>query len=923
MRHVLFVVLAAVAAVSAEPPRAVQTLHSPGPADRVADSLFDANSFDSLLILAERELDLALTRGDSVAVGRMTYQRARARYMLRLPGGTADLDRALAIARAEKDTLGLISAIGVKSFLAMVDNRIEESLAMNAERIPLAQAIGNRRGEGWGHLLTGYGHLLQEDLATAHADYEKAIAAFRDADRKPQELTALIGLARVQERQGRNDESRTTYWNALGLSRKIPDPGQEADIWNNLANMEIDHGDLAVAVNYFRRAYDLKRAAKARDLAILAGNVADMNVLLGSYAAAESVLVDAIAYSREWKYTSGILNLLSDLGGVRAAQGRYSGAVTCFRSALAVNGSIEDRVEAATGLAQAYLAQDSVSAALAALDTHFVDLGRVAPSRWRLLGFATWAKCLRAGGDIDRAGRAARAAWDDAAARADTTGAVIAATELGMCLREAFEPQLAYAWFQRASAMFIASAPRPSNFNLREARRISMTEPLVELSPVLLDWPPDSPRAARERKLFDFLQQVKARTLLERLADPRRAGDVGARFAQPVSAESLQGVVLRDGECLLDYSLAGNEVIAFAVTNRALVMTRIPGARDIRRQVSRYHRLLAQPPAGEEEPADTRAAAASLGKTLLSGVADEVRASQRLFVVTDAWLSALSFETLICPPADEALLLGREVVHVPSASMLHVLRARTPPEYTRGDVASVLALASSVDELQGARREVGKLASRYQHVDRLRGADRAGFVDAIAKYDVVHVASHVRVDAERPWHSGILLGLNGHASADSASLADPYARAAAIAAARSDARLVVLSGCESALGRATQGEGVLGVAAAFFAAGARSLVASIWEVDDRVTADLMERFYQGLAQGQSVAAALRAAQLDIRQKKPHPFYWAGFVVIGDGEMTARVAPKSAAARYGVAVAVLTVVALAAWALTRRRSTIEV
>ena len=910
--------LVAVSSATSQP--AVRTLRSAGPADRVADSLFDANAYDSLLALAQRELNRARARGDSVGVERMTYQRARARHMLRLPGGIADLERALAMARAQNDTLGLINAIGVKSFLAMVDGRIDESLAMNAERLPLAQAIGNRRNEGWAHLLTAYGRLLREELPIAHTHYEQAIAAFRDAGRKQQELTALIGLARVQEREGTIAASRTTYWRALALAHELGDRSQEADVWNNLATMEIDNGDLAVAERYFRRAYDLKRAARAPDLPILAGNVADMNVLLGSYAAAESVLVDAIAYSREWKNTTGLLNVRTDLGDVRAAQGRYAGAVACFRSALAVHGSIEDRVDAATGLAQAFLAQDSVSAALAVLDTHFVDLGRVAPSRWRLLGFATWAKCLRRGGDIDRAGRAARAAWDDAAARSDTTGAVIAATELGMCLREAFEPERAYAWFQRARAMFLASAPRPSEFKLREAQRISLAEPLVELSPVLLDWPRDLSRAERERKLFDFLQQMKARTLLERLTDPRRANDVDAAFAQPVSAADLQATVLRDGECLLDYSLAGSEIIAFAVTNRALVMSRISGASDIRRQVSRYHRLLAQPPAGEEEPADTREAAASLGRTLITGVADEVRASQRLFVVTDAWLAALSFETLVCPPADQALLLGREVVRVPSASMLHVLRARTPPEYTRGDAVSVLALASPAHELQGARREVGKLASRYQHVDRLRAEDRAGFVDAIAKYDVVHVAAHVRVDAERPWHSGILLGTNGGASADSA-LADPYARAATIAASRSDARLVVLSGCESALGRATQGEGVLGVAAAFFAAGARSLVASIWEVDDRVTADLMERFYQGLAQGKSVAGSLRAAQLDIRQKKPHPFYWAGFVVIGDGDMTARIAPRSGVWRYGLAVAVLIAVVLAAWALTRRRSTI--
>jgi CHAT domain-containing protein len=204
----------------------------------------------------------------------------------------------------------------------------------------------------------------------------------------------------------------------------------------------------------------------------------------------------------------------------------------------------------------------------------------------------------------------------------------------------------------------------------------------------------------------------------------------------------------------------------------------------------------------------------------------------------------------------------------------------------------------------------------------------------------------VRVDAERPWYSGILITRETpvastqasavptravHAAPDTRAASpedsmaaaaisvDPYARAAQIASARSDARLVVLSGCESALGRATQGEGVLGIAAAFFAAGAHSVVASIWEVDDRVTAELMERFYEALAQGKTVAAALRIAQVDLQSKRPHPFYWAGFVVIGDGDVTVRLEPRRGGSGHlWIAALAVTVMATLTWVFTRGR-----
>ncbi len=938
MRYVtaLIVLVAAIVVCAARP---VRTPRTPTPTDRVADSLFDATAYDSMLAFAQRELVRARSRGDSMAAGRMIYQRARARQILARPGGRADLDRAHAIAVTEGDTLGLINVIGVKSFFAMIDGRLDESLRLNAERIPLAIAIGNRRSEGWGHALVAYVHLLREDLVTAHTEYEAAIAAFRDAKRPPQELMSLIGLARVLEREGKIGESRDVYRRALTLARELGDKGQESDIWNNLATMEYEHGDLAVSERYFRRAFDLKRAANAPDLAIVAGNVADLNVLLGSYAAAETVLVEAIEHARRWGDTTGLLNLKCDLGDVRIAQGRYAGATQCFRSALTSHGSIEDRVSAAAGLATALVAQDNASAAIAVLDSHLVDLARVSPSSWRTAGYVTWARCLHAGGDVPRAGRAAQTAWDDATARSDTTWGIVAATELGSCLRAAGEVDMARTWFERARAMYVARAPRASEFHLREADRVSLAEPLLALSTVLLESPRAAPRAEREASLFDFVQQIKARTLLERVSDPRRALDIDDAFSRPTTLAEMQSSVLHEDECLIDFVLAGNEVLVFAVTTQVLQLERIDGARDIARQVSRYHRLLAQPPSESSEPEDVRAAAKALGATLLGGVTAVISTSSRVSVATDGWLAAVPLETLVCPDDDAPLLVQRDVVRIPSATMLRLQRGRAARQLAPGQSASILAVASQAQELQGARREINRLASRYRNVDRLRDADRDAFIEAMARHDVVHVASHVRVDAERPWNSGVLIGpgetvdRNDGGTARAASDAtasnsdsttaviatDPYARAGQIASARSDARLVVLSGCESALGRATQGEGVLGVAAAFFAAGARSLVASIWEVDDRVTAELMERFYDGLAGGKTVAAALRAAQLDIRKSKPHPFYWAGFVVIGDGDVGVRLAEQTPGRRYLFLGVALTIVAIAAWVVMRGRT----
>jgi nucleotide-binding universal stress UspA family protein len=82
------------------------------------------------------------------------------------------------------------------------------------------------------------------------------------------------------------------------------------------------------------------------------------------------------------------------------------------------------------------------------------------------------------------------------------------------------------------------------------------------------------------------------------------------------------------------------------------------------------------------------------------------------------------------------------------------------------------------------------------------------------------------------------------------------------------------------------GEGVQGLTAAFMGAGVPTIVASLWPVDDAATARLVERFYAELAKGRAAGEALRTAQRALREAgRPHPFYWAGFILVGDPEIT--------------------------------------
>jgi CHAT domain-containing protein len=149
----------------------------------------------------------------------------------------------------------------------------------------------------------------------------------------------------------------------------------------------------------------------------------------------------------------------------------------------------------------------------------------------------------------------------------------------------------------------------------------------------------------------------------------------------------------------------------------------------------------------------------------------------------------------------------------------------------------------------------------------------------ITKYRLVHVATHGLLDAERPQFTGVVLSLVGNREGDG------FLRTDEIFNLRLGARLVMLSACETGLGREKRGEGVIGLTRAFLYAGSPSVGVSLWSVADRSTADLMSDFYRRLLakQAPTPPAALRAAQQQMIAGKKYsaPFYWAPFVLVGD------------------------------------------
>jgi len=145
----------------------------------------------------------------------------------------------------------------------------------------------------------------------------------------------------------------------------------------------------------------------------------------------------------------------------------------------------------------------------------------------------------------------------------------------------------------------------------------------------------------------------------------------------------------------------------------------------------------------------------------------------------------------------------------------------------------------------------------------------------LGEFRLIHFATHGILDSASPLYSSVILTAPGPDSTEDGQL-----EAREIMELKLNADLVTLSACETGRGKVQPGEGLLGLAWALTAAGAKGLVVSQWQVSDDATGELMAMFYRNLAAGQNKAAALRAAAMELRARRTHPYYWAPFLMMG-------------------------------------------
>lgn len=238
--------------------------------------------------------------------------------------------------------------------------------------------------------------------------------------------------------------------------------------------------------------------------------------------------------------------------------------------------------------------------------------------------------------------------------------------------------------------------------------------------------------------------------------------------------------------------------------------------------------------------------------------------NKNLVVVAQGALNYVPFHALR-DDAEKYVVESREVVYSPSAKIWHLAHANESAATRK----NALLIGFADEKIPLVNREIETLEKIFKKTKVLKNdaANFANYGQNAPKFDLLHIACHGQFRAENPLFSSL-------------HLADGFVTVRDIFRQKLKAELVTLSACETGLNKIYAGDEILGLARGFLAAGAKSLVLSLWTVNDEATTVLMKQFYEHLEKGLSIAEALQKAQKYFIAQNAHPYFWSPFALIG-------------------------------------------
>lgn len=822
---------------------------------------------------------------------------------------------------------------------------MDEALATWQEALPLFQALGRRDQEGMALDRMGLIERNKGRLQEAIDLHLRAIAIFQELGETGPESTARNNLGADYSVAGEAHKGLEAYRRGLELARAAGDrPEEEASSFRGIGEILLGQGKLAPALDSLHQSLPLfRRIGSLREASLVLSRMAAISQRRGRLDEAVSQLEESLALARQAGAQDIEVVTLNSLGTLHLLRKETARAGEVYNRALTLSRSIGNRYGEAfalLNLARYRYDEDNPGEALRLHEEAAILFQEIGSRRGEVSTLYGSARALHALGDYE----AARQRLEKVV---DGVESLRSGSE-NQDLRSAyFATKQHYFELYIDVLMHLGDAAGALALNERRRAR-SLLETIAEMRAEGRKTAADPELLAQRKKLQERINVGEARlqasrsaadeAALERIEAKQRAlllelGDLEARIRgrspeaspPPLTVADMSGL-LGSSNVLLVYSLGEERSFLWCVTGDGKLSSHeLPPRESLERAANEARSAWSR--RGGERESGTRAAV-RLSKALLEPVAAKLE-NKRLLIVGDGALEALPFAALPDPralsgnpEADQAaapLLARNEVVHLPSVSTLVTLRRKkrlapppswiavvadpvftsddprvksaTPSPQPDGNPNGDLARAAEdfgidrFERLPFTRVEAEAIAKLVPSSNRVIldfAASRDILEgDELKRYRILHFATHGLLNSRNPELSGLVLSL---VDSEGNRRDDGFLLAHEISNLDLRAHLVVLSACQTGLGDQMRGEGLVGLTRSFFLAGAPRVIVSLWNVNDRATAELMTRFYRTMIEKDlPPSSALRCAQLSmLRQKEwSEPMFWAPFIFQGE------------------------------------------
>ncbi|MEQ8186416.1 MAG: CHAT domain-containing tetratricopeptide repeat protein [Candidatus Eremiobacterota bacterium] len=398
----------------------------------------------------------------------------------------------------------------------------------------------------------------------------------------------------------------------------------------------------------------------------------------------------------------------------------------------------------------------------------------------------------------------------------------------------------------------------------------------IEIQNVRLGEEEQKPPKKQDKDLINLLSSElkKLKSDYEDLLDEIRIKDPEYLSLISVSPEKVEDIqkLLDEDTLLIEYFTGIEKTFLWTVTKDELHMFIIPVKQDeLERQIKDYREEIAEHMTEEKIKSEQwRDMAKNLYSLLLKKSELSFSNKKNILIVPDGMLNYLPFHTLV-DDKNRCFIENFNITFIPSGSILKYCKEKNTFSnnklilFALGNlkIRGYSSLPFTVDEV----KSIGKLYGEKEcYMEKDMTLEKV--IQNSGKGDIIHFATHGILDPETPFFSHLVLS-------------DCDLELYKIFSLDLHAYLVTLSCCSTGLGKIVKGDELTGISRAFIYAGTPSVCVSLWDISDESTSILMERFYSYMKEGKDKSEALRLAELDVRKKFPHPFFWAPFILTGD------------------------------------------